>query len=93
MPYIKQENRDKFQNILGQLATMGLSAGEINYFITAFLHDQLEGYSELCYVTIEGAIGVLECAKLELYRMIAAPYEDKKRKENGCISNLDGSRE
>jgi hypothetical protein len=32
---------------------------------------------------------VLECAKLELYRMIAAPYEDKKRLANGPVSELD----
>jgi len=31
----------------------------------------------------------LECAKLELYRMIAAPYEDTKIKENGSVSDLD----
>ena len=27
--------------------------------------------------------GVLECCKLELYRLIAGPYEDKKLDENG----------
>jgi len=34
-------------------------------------------------------MGVLECAKLELYRMVAAKYEDKKRLENGAVSELD----
>ena len=27
----------------------------------------------------------LECAKLELYRRLAAPYEDEKRKETGDV--------
>ena len=30
-------------------------------------------------------IGVLECAKLELYRRVAAPYEDDKIDENGDV--------
>ena len=30
-------------------------------------------------------IGALECAKLELYRRIAAPYEDTKIQENGEV--------
>jgi len=31
------------------------------------------------------AIGALECAKLELYRRVAAPYEDTKIAENGDV--------
>jgi len=30
-------------------------------------------------------VGVLECAKLELYRRIAAPYEDEKIVETGDV--------
>jgi len=30
-------------------------------------------------------VGVLECAKMELYRRVAAPYEDKKKEENGDV--------
>jgi hypothetical protein len=30
-------------------------------------------------------IGVLECAKLELYRRVAAPYEDAKCEDNGDV--------
>jgi hypothetical protein len=30
-------------------------------------------------------IGALECCKLELYRMMAAPYEDDKIAENGGV--------
>ena len=37
------------------------------------------------YADINSAIGVLECAKLELYRRQAAPYEDKKIEENGEV--------
>ena len=30
-------------------------------------------------------MGALECAKLELYRRVAAPYEDVKIMENGDV--------
>ena len=30
-------------------------------------------------------VGVLECAKLELYRRMAAPYEDEKIEDNGDV--------
>jgi len=33
--------------------------------------------------------GVLECVKLEMYRTVAANYEDKKRWENGSVSKID----
>jgi hypothetical protein len=34
---------------------------------------------------VNEAIGVLECAKLELYRRVAAPYEDEKIAESGDV--------
>ncbi|MCX7429393.1 MAG: hypothetical protein NTW96_27685 [Planctomycetia bacterium] len=40
------------------------------------------GYSDL-----NEMIGALECCKLELYRRIASPYEDKKAAENGEIGD------
>ncbi|MHA1138573.1 MAG: DUF6899 family protein [Candidatus Thorarchaeota archaeon] len=38
---------------------------------------------------IDDVRGVLTCVQLELYRVIAAPYEDGKAKENGPVSALD----
>jgi hypothetical protein len=58
--------------------------------MTKIIHRYIEKHG-LCYATINEVIGVLECAKLELYRMIAAKYEDKKRAENGNISSLNES--
>ena len=34
---------------------------------------------------INELVGVLECAKIELYRRIAAPYEDDKSRINGDV--------
>lgn len=91
MPYITQEARKFINPLLEHLLSHigSFSVGDVNYIITKFIHIwiQKEG---LKYKNINAAIGVLECAKMELYRMVAAPYEDKKAKENGFISELDG---
>ena len=68
-----------------------LSEGELNFVITKLCHNWIKDYG-LGYSTLSKVIGVLECAKLELYRQIAAPYENKKKMENGSISNLDAKK-
>lgn len=98
MPYIKQEDRALLDAVVAQFtdaeglkqdATSRLfSEGEMNYLITKIIHIWLN-HRGLNYSSLNAAIGVLECAKQELYRQIAAPYEDKKKQENGPVSNLD----
>ncbi len=88
MPYIKKSDRVEIDAIIEQLTKITLGPGEINYAITKFLHRILEG-TGLSYDMLNCLVGVLECAKLELYRMVVAPYEGKKRMENGPISFLD----
>jgi hypothetical protein len=39
----------------------------------------------LSYQTINDIVGALEGAKLEFYRRVAVPYEDKKIIENGDV--------
>jgi len=39
----------------------------------------------LSYSNVNEIIGALECIKLELYRRVAAPYEDLKIEENGDV--------
>ena len=77
MPYIDEYNREA-----ALLCPKG--PGELNYKITRAIADYLldEG---LTYGTLNTVIGVLECAKLELYRRIASPYEDKKMVKNGDL--------
>ena len=82
MPYIKQSDRDE------ATACGPSTPGELNYAITSLVHNFVMS-DVVNYSAINEAIGVLECAKLELYRMVAAPYEDIKRKENGPVSELD----
>lgn len=81
MPYIKKKERCGFFDKVER-------PGKLNYLITMAVHEYIL-QKGLSYTTLNEAIGVLECAKLELYRMVAAPYEDKKKRENGAISILD----
>jgi hypothetical protein len=66
-----------------------LTAGELNYCITMlckrYLKHQAYKGGHYDYERINNIIGVLECAKIEFYRRIAVPYEDKKIKENGDV--------
>jgi len=83
MPYVKEENRDM------QVDELEAGPGELNYILTGFIHAYLKGKGGINYRNINEVVGVLECAKLELYRVLASPYEDKKALENGNISSLD----
>ena len=81
MPYIDKRDR----RILNQGPKASpLTAGELNFCISILCKEYLDAVG-LRYDTINEVIGALECAKLELYRRVAVPYEDKKVAENGDI--------
>lgn len=78
MPYIKYG-----REALADGYANPTNAGELNFIITSTLLKYLgegAGYSDYNEV-----VGVLECAKLELYRRMVAPYEDTKIAENGDV--------
>ena len=56
----------------------------MNYLISAII-DQTLTRQGVRYQNLNAIIGALECAKLELYRRVAAPYEDVKITENGDV--------
>ena len=58
--------------------------GELNYKISDIL-DQYIRDCGLSYTVLNEIVGVLECAKLEVYRRIAVPYEDIKLHDNGEV--------
>lgn len=86
MPYIKQDDRRKFGGIICDIdkLTSEMKAGDLNFLITSIVHRYIESHG-LSYGTINEVIGVLECAKLELYRRKAVPYEKLKIEENGDV--------
>ena len=59
-------------------------AGVLNYCISALFNEVLKT-NGMNYRNINELIGVLECAKLELYRRVERPYEDDKIQSNGDV--------
>lgn len=79
MPYITQDHRE--------LIDIGFppgNAGELNYSISMLVWNYFQQQGGR-YQQINDIVGALEGAKLEFYRRIAAPYEDKKIVENGEV--------
>lgn len=93
MPYISQQARSELYstdiNEFDQETILGLrwaeTPGELNYIITQLINTYLDDYENVGYTELNEVIGVLECAKLELYRRLVAPYEDQKIAENGDV--------
>ena len=87
MPYITPHDRDLIDEIpVGEIIPN--NAGELNYIITRIIHQWL-AWNGVNYTNLNAAVGVLDCAKMELYRQIAAPYEDEMKLKNGPVSDLD----
>lgn len=84
MPYIKGSSRDHLAaRNTEDISELCYSPGDLNYVITKICDDYLG--KNPSYTHINEVIGVLECAKLEFYRRVAVPYEDKKIEENGDV--------
>lgn len=94
MPYIKNESRDLLNDYIDMLREKISHSipekdlnGALNYTITRLIVECINTkYGEWRYNGINDAIGILECAKLELYRRGGGPYEDVCIEKNGDIS-------
>lgn len=94
MPYIPLEDRDQYQNSINNIVSLipkdiQKRPGHMNYVISLLI-DKVYGYN-VRYSDYNEIVGLLECAKMELYRRKTAPYEDKAIEKNGdliCLSYL-----
>ena len=84
MPYIKPSDRDALDEEIHALATKIENEGELNYAITKLCIHYLWMKTKK-YATFNTVIGVLECAKQEMYRRAVGPFEDDKRNTNGDV--------
>jgi hypothetical protein len=96
MPYINQQRRDELEgserlrihtNTLSFVTLLGkamTNSGELNYILTRLLYEYYKSNGGR-YTQVNDILGALEGAKLEFYRRVAAPYEDKKIEENGDV--------
>ena len=86
MPYIPQTQRtDIDSNLMGKgINWTPENAGELNFLVSTFIANYIRAKG-LKYAVVNEMIGALECAKLELNRVIIGPYEDIKIAENGPV--------
>jgi len=99
MPYIKQQDRKRFTyspqklgphssvDLLVETGKQCSNAGDLNYAFTIIAQKYLREHG-LNYQHINDVVGALEGCKMELYRRVAAPYEDDKIAENGDVKQI-----
>jgi len=80
MPYITQERRKAILD-----GAKPQDPGELNFAITVLVDSYLRDKGGIRYSHLNEVVGAIDCAKLELYRRVAAPYEDEKIAENGDV--------
>lgn len=81
MPYIaNKDNREQIDETVYKIGMLLSEKGNLNYFLCKLFTEKKISYEEA-----RNFIGDLECAKLEIYRRWIAPYEDKKKEENGDV--------
>ncbi len=99
MPYIDDRERKKLTPLIEALANEivnisetvdGYYGGRINFTIHKLIQQIHKTLCErenctLTYSDYNEVIGALEAAKLEYYRKVVVPYEEKKIKENGDL--------
>jgi hypothetical protein len=79
MPYLDQGVRASIDS-----GRKSMKPGELNYELSRLVDGYITRHG-LGYSAINDVIGALECAKLEVYRRVAAPYEDIKSRDNGEV--------
>lgn len=86
MPYIPQDRRDGIETELSvdHLNWIPSNAGDLNFVVSMFIANYIRERG--CkYAVLNEMVGALECAKMELNRVIIGPYEDQKIRENGPV--------
>lgn len=90
MPYINFSKRAEFDKEIDLLIEKLKSksnddlSGQLNYVISR-LAWSLCTEKNMRYARMNTIIGALDCVKMEFYRRIAAPYENKKIESEGDI--------
>jgi|VirMetMinimDraft_7_1064189.scaffolds.fasta_scaffold27881_8 hypothetical protein len=93
MPYLGQSERDDISCELAGFTphTGGELQYAIAYMINNFYNRLVSMDTPPRYADMEEMMGALDGAAREHYRMVVAPYEDKKIAENGGVYDVKGS--
>jgi len=96
MPYVKKELRVGVDLEIEKLVEVVLAAvpedkpealdGIANYVVSRLVNGVFKPSTGWRYHSMAHAVGCLEAVKLEMYRRLCGPYEDKAISENGDIN-------
>jgi hypothetical protein len=97
MPYIKPEDREKFEARGEEISPSGFGemcehAGDLNYLMTRVCLGYIKRHG-MRYQTFNDIVGVLTCMVHEFYRRLIGYYEDMKIVENGDILTAEEMRQ
>jgi len=83
MPYIKLKEKELLEDIIHLMADVELykANGNLNYVLFALC----KHHTKPSYTNYKNFIGELNECIAEIRRMLLAPYEDSKIKENGDV--------
>ena len=86
VPYIPLEERKRYDQLIEEIISrlpedVSKVDGHLNYVVTKMLKLVYKPR----YFNYNRAVGLLECVKLEFYRVVVSPYEDEKRSETGEV--------
>jgi hypothetical protein len=86
MPYTEPQDRVKVDELIaGAVSHTGdWSAGDLTYGLTKLVVAWIKSHGKK-YLNLAIVMGCLFCTAFELYRRVIAPYEDKKRQDNGDV--------
>jgi len=85
MPYISQDKRVKFENIIKELDNSVIdNPGELNYVITNVCLKYIK-HNGINYTNLNSVSGVLNCVWEEIKDRIMRNYEYSKRIKNGDL--------
>jgi len=87
MPYIKDEDRSKFDEAIETLTGIINAKGDLNYAICELV-GQLILKTKISYTQISEWIDGVDGAERELTRRLLDPYEDIKIEENGDVPSF-----
>ena len=87
MPYIKQEDRPKFNTSALDIAAKAECAGDLNYAITVIIQEYIKKKG-LKYANLNEVHGMLYACNAELYRRVTGPYENTCVERNGDVNRI-----
>jgi hypothetical protein len=91
MPYIKQEERKKVDNLIDEITKVLKGSepndrkGMLNYVFTRIACGAFDIPKDIRYWKINDIVGTLECIKMEFYERIAKKFELTKIDINGDV--------